>query len=138
MLMNDLFAGDRPLDHVAIAVRSLDEACRLYQLLSGSECSRPETLDAQGVRVAFAGPVELLEPLDPDTPVGRFLARRGPGLHHIAYGSPDLRADLERLRANGFRLIDEEPRPGARGHLVAFLHPESTGGVLVELVEDGG
>ncbi len=133
--MNDPFSGERPLDHVAIAVRSLDEACRLFKLVSGSGCSSPETLEAQGVRVAFAGSLELLEPLAADTPVGRFVARRGPGLHHIAYRSEDLASDLERLRADGFRLIDEEPRPGARGHLVAFLHPDSTDGVLVELVQ---
>jgi len=133
--MNDLFSGERPLDHVAIAVHSLDDACRLYKRLSGDACSNAETLDAEGVRVAFSGSVELLEPLAPDTSVGRFLARRGPGLHHIAYRSDDLRADLARLRSEGFRLIDEEPRRGAGGHLVAFLHPEGTGGVLVELVQ---
>jgi len=136
--MNDLFSDERPIDHVAIAVRSLDDACRLYKRVSGNKCSEPETLDAQGVRVAFSGSVELLEPLAPDTSVGRFLARRGPGLHHIAYRTDDLRADLARLRAEGFRLIDEEPRRGAGGHLVAFLHPEGTGGVLVELVQRDG
>jgi methylmalonyl-CoA epimerase len=133
--MNESIVADRPLDHVAVAVHSLDEACRLYELLSGEICSPPEVLDTQGVRVAFCGSVELLEPLAPETPVARFLERRGPGLHHVAYRTPDLRAELERLREAGFRLIDTEPRRGAGGHLVAFVHPESTGGVLVEFVQ---
>ncbi|MGD8360312.1 MAG: methylmalonyl-CoA epimerase [Gemmatimonadota bacterium] len=123
-----------PLDHVAVAVSSLREACRLFELLAGETCSPPETLESQGVRVSFAGSVELLEPLGPDTTVGRFLRRRGPGLHHIAFRVPDLPGALAQLAENGVELIDSEPRPGARGHQVAFLHPRSTGGVLVELV----
>lgn len=123
-----------PLDHVAVAVSSLQEACRLFELLAGETCSPPETLESQGVRVSFAGSVELLEPLGPDTTVGRFLRRRGPGLHHIAFKVPDLPGTLAHLAENGVELIDSEPRPGARGHQVAFLHPRSTGGVLVELV----
>lgn len=95
-----------------------------------------ETLPHQGVRVQFVGPrLELLEPLDADSGVGRFLARNGPGLHHVAFASTDLEADLARLADEGFELIDTEPRPGAFGHRVAFLHPRSTGRVLVELVE---
>ncbi len=136
--MNESIAADRPLDHVAVAVHSLDEACRLYELLSGSICSAPETIESQGVRVAFCGSVELIEPLSPDTSVGRFLERRGSGLHHIAFRTPDIRAELGRLRDAGLRLIDTEPRTGAGGHLVAFVHPESTGGILVELVEREG
>lgn len=133
--MNVELDGVRPLDHVAIAVHSISEARPLYELLSGEACSRVETVDAQGVRVAWCGGVELLEPLGPDTPVGRFLARRGQGLHHIAYVTQDLAADLAALAAAGLELIDHEPRAGARGHRVAFLHPRATGGVLVELVE---
>lgn len=133
--MNDLLEGERPVDHVAIAVPSLDEAARLVQLVTGSSRSSVETLESQGVRVAFCGQVELLEPLGPDTTVGRFLARRGPGLHHIAYATPDIEADLARLAGLGVELIDRVPRPGARGHRVAFLHPRSTGGVLMELVQ---
>ncbi|GMV06693.1 MAG: methylmalonyl-CoA epimerase [Gemmatimonadota bacterium] len=128
-------SGARELDHVAVAVASLNDALGIYQLVSGHPGSAPETLEAQGVRVAFCGPVELLEPLGPETTVGRFLAKRGPGLHHIAYRSPDLQADLDALAARGVELIDRAPRPGARGHRVAFLHPRSTGGILVELVE---
>ena len=126
-----------PLHHVAIAVASLDEAIPLFQAVSGQEGSPPETLESQGVRVCFVGPsLELLEPLGPETGVGRFLARNGPGLHHVAFASTDLPADLARLAAEGFELIDTEPRPGAFGHQVAFLHPRSTGRVLVELVQE--
>lgn len=125
----------RPVDHVAVAVHSIEESRPLYELLSGASCSPPETLETQGVRVAFVGSIELLEPLGPDTTVGRFLERRGPSLHHIAYRTDDLEADLARLKAEGIRLLDEAPRIGARGHKVAFLHPDATAGVLVELVE---
>ena len=122
------------LDHVAVAVASLEEACVLFQLLSGESCSPVETLEAQGVRATFSGSVELIEPLGPETTVARFLERRGPGLHHVAFRVPDLPEALSRLQEAGIRLIDTSPRTGARGHQVAFLHPESTGGVLVELV----
>jgi methylmalonyl-CoA/ethylmalonyl-CoA epimerase len=125
----------RPLDHVAIAVHSLSESLPLFELITGEKASAPETLEAQGVRVAFVGALELLEPLGPDTPVGRFLDRRGQGLHHVAYRTGDLAAELARLEDSGLRLIDRMPRPGAGGHSVAFLHPSSTGGILVELVQ---
>jgi methylmalonyl-CoA/ethylmalonyl-CoA epimerase len=128
-------AAGRPLDHVAVAVRSIEESRALFESISGDSCTSPEFLEAHGVRVAFVGAVELLEPLGPETAVGRFIARRGEGLHHVAYRTPDLEAELERLDAEGVPLIDRVPRPGARGHRVAFLHPSGTGGVLIELVE---
>lgn len=128
-------AANRPLDHVAVAVHSIEESAALFELLTGDVRSRPEILADQGVRVAFVGSVELLEPLGPDTTVGRFLERRGPGLHHVAYRIDDIAAELIRLEAEGVRLVDSEPRTGASGHLVAFLHPSSTGGTLVELVQ---
>ncbi len=124
-----------PVDHVAVAVSSLEEACALFQLVAGDSSSPIEELTAQGARVAFVGSIELVEPLGPDTPVGRFLERRGQGLHHVAYRVPDLIEALSRLKAEGLELIDETPRIGARGHLVAFLHPRSTGGFLIELVQ---
>lgn len=124
-----------PIDHVAVAVRSISTAATLYELLSGERCSPIEELPGQGVRVAFVGDVELLEPLGPESTVARFLERRGPGLHHIAYRVPDIRAALDRLATEGLELIDHEPRRGAGGHLVAFLHPRSTEGTLIELVE---
>lgn len=125
----------RPVDHVAIAVHSIEESHGVFELLSGERCSTPESLAAQGVRVAFVGTIELLEPLGADTTVGRFLARRGQALHHIAYRIDDLGSELARLDAAGVRLIDRTPRPGAFGHMVAFLHPSSTGGILTELVQ---
>ena len=133
--MTPPLAATRPLDHVAVAVHSIEESRSLYELISGDSCTPAETLEAQGVRVAFIGAVELLEPLGPHTTVGRFLQRQGQGLHHVAYRTHDLESDLARLDAEGVPLIDRTPRRGARGHRVAFLHPSGTGGVLVELVE---
>ncbi len=128
-----------PLDHIAIAVPSIAEAALLYQHTTGAGGSAIERVESQGVDVAFlgAGPVrlELIQPITADGSVARFLERRGPGLHHIAYRVPDLDAALARLVEAGVRLIDRAPRPGARGHRVAFLHPSSMAGVLVELVE---
>ena len=123
------------LDHVAIAVPSLDETTALHESLAGSSSSPPETLASQGVRISCVGSVELLEPLASDTPVGRFLSRHGSGFHHLAFRTTDLEAELVRLSRAGFELVDPEPRPRARGHRVAFLHPRSTGRVLIELVE---
>jgi methylmalonyl-CoA/ethylmalonyl-CoA epimerase len=133
--MNVFSPDGRPLHHVAIAVPSIDGAAALYERLAGTPCSEPETVSGQGVRVSFCGQVELIEPLAADTTVGRFIERRGPGLHHIAYLSKDLAEDLRLLAEADIELIDSEPRPGAGGHLVAFLHPRSTGGILVELVQ---
>lgn len=129
--------ADLPIDHVAIAVPSIEEAAPLYERVTGARCSRIEELPAQGVRVAFVGGLELLEPLSADTTVGRFLERGGAGLHHVAYRVADLESELARLEAEGVDLVDRAPRPGAGGHLVAFLHPRSTGKVLVELVQRG-
>ena len=128
-----------PLDHVAIAVRSIAETQPRFESLAAAAGSERERVEAQGVDVVFVGRgdgrLELLEPVRPDSAVGRFLEKRGPGLHHIAYRVPDLEAALEQLAARGIELIDRVPRPGAGGHRVAFLHPRSTGGVLVELVQ---
>ena len=124
-----------PLDHTAVAVPSLEDAIALYESITGARATPIETLESQGVRVAFVGELELIEPLGPDTPVGRFVSRHGPGLHHIAYRTPDIERELARLVAAGYSAIDQSPRPGARGHRVAFLHPKSTGKVLIELVQ---
>ncbi len=129
--------SSRPLDHVGVAVESIDAVRALYERLSGAPGSPIEAVPDQGANVAFFGTVELIEPRNPDSPVARFLARHGPGLHHVAWRVEDLAAELVRLEAEGYVLIDREPRPGAGGHQVAFLHPRSTGGLLVELVEAG-
>jgi methylmalonyl-CoA epimerase len=124
-----------PVDHVAIAVHDLSTAIPLYERLTGAESSPIDEVATQFVRVAFVGAVELIEPTDDEGGVARFLARRGPGLHHIAYRVDDCGKALAALLAEGFEAIDTTPRVGAFGHRVAFLHPKSTGGVLVELVE---
>jgi len=127
--------ADHPIDHVGIAVHSIEEASSLFELLTGEECSTPEILEAQAVRVAFTGMIELIEPLAPETAVGRFLQRRGQALHHVALRTDDIEGELSRLESAGFQLIDRAPRAGARGHMVAFLHPSGTGGILTELVQ---
>jgi methylmalonyl-CoA epimerase len=126
-----------PLDHIGVAVSSLSDALPLFERLTGARATPIETVESQQVRVAFVGVLELLEPTHRDSPLGRFLEKRGSGLHHVAYRSEDVAAELRRLRAAGFDPIDQEPRAGARGHRVAFLRPASTGSVLVELVEHG-
>jgi len=126
------------IDHIGVAVEDLAEAIALYDRL-GMPLQHRETVEEQGVEAVLLGVgenhVELLWPLGPDTEVGKFLARRGPGLHHVAYGTDDIESALQALRDAGLALIDERPRTGIRGCRVAFLHPTSTGGVLTELVE---
>ncbi len=124
-----------PLDHVAIAVRSIQESAATFEPVTGCACSPLEELPSQGVNVAFLGALELIEPRSESSGVARFLERQGAGLHHIAYRVPDIPAALAELKTRGFQPIDEEPRAGARGHQVAFLHPKTTGGVLIELVQ---
>ncbi len=126
-----------PLDHVGVAVPSIQESAATYESIIGATCSAIEELPEQGVNIAFVGSIELIEPRSSTSPVGRFLKSRGPGVHHVAYRVSDLRATLQDLNTRGFQLIDEEPRLGARGHLVAFVHPKSTGGTLIELVQRG-
>jgi methylmalonyl-CoA/ethylmalonyl-CoA epimerase len=127
------------IDHVAMAVEDLDEAIELYQDRLGMPVQHRETVEQFGVEAVLLGigdeHVELLTPVDPDSGVGRFLERRGPGLHHLAYRTDDIDSALESVRAAGLELIDERPRAGIRNSRVAFMDPKSTGGVLMELVE---
>jgi methylmalonyl-CoA/ethylmalonyl-CoA epimerase len=127
------------VDHIGIATRSIEESLGFWRDALGLEVKHTETVEEQGVNVAMlpAGEprVELLEPTGPDSPVAKFLEKRGPGIHHVAVRVPDIRAALARLKAEGARLIDEQPRTGAGGCLVAFVHPAAAGGVLLELVE---
>jgi methylmalonyl-CoA/ethylmalonyl-CoA epimerase len=129
----------RTLDHIGVAVDDLDAAVRLYGELFEMPLEHRETVEEQGVEAVLLGlgdsHVELLSPLGEDTAVGKFLSKRGPGLHHAAYRCEDVESALALCRARGLRLIDEQPRRGIRGSRVAFLHPSSTGGVLTELVE---
>jgi len=127
------------IDHVGVAVPSIDSALALYRDALGMPLVHRETVTEQGVDAALLdvgdGHIELLEPLDPDTAVGKYLTRRGPGLHHVAYRVASVEETLEACAAAGLRLIDETPRVGIRGSRVAFLHPSSTGGVLTEIVQ---
>ena len=127
------------IDHIGVAVEDLEAAIAVHRDTLGMPLVHRETIDGQGVEAALLdvgdSHVELLFPLGGDTPVGRFLARRGPGLHHVAYRVDDLAATLDGLRAAGVRLIDDAPRPGIRGSRVAFLHPSAAAGVLTEIVQ---
>ena len=127
------------IDHIGIATNRLEEATAVWQDALGLKLNSTEEIATQGVRVAmFAvgdSHIELLEPLSQDSPVGKFLGKRGPGIHHIAVRVDDIRASLAQLKAKGLRLIDEVPRIGAGGCLVAFIHPSSANGVLLVLVE---
>jgi methylmalonyl-CoA epimerase len=131
----------RGIHHLGVAVENLDEALSTYGRLFGAQIEHQATVDAQGVRAASLrigdGRVELLEALAEDTPVGRFLAKRGPGMHHVAYEVSDLRATLAELADAGADLIDESPREGLFGLEVAFVHPDSVHGVLSEVVSTG-
>jgi methylmalonyl-CoA/ethylmalonyl-CoA epimerase len=126
------------LHHLGIAVDDLDAAILVYSDLFGATLEHRERVEDQGVEAASLrvgeSRIELLQPLGPETPVGRFLAKRGPGMHHMAFEVEDLSAELERLKAHDVLLIDEQPRRGMFGLQVAFVHPEATGGVLAEFV----
>jgi methylmalonyl-CoA/ethylmalonyl-CoA epimerase len=127
------------LHHVAVVVSDLDQALTRYDKLGFAGAER-FTLPEQAVEVATfrsgAGWIELIHPTDPQGPIARFLAKRGEGMHHVAYAVPDLRSALQGLEAAGVRLVDSEPRTGAHGWRIAFIHPESCGGVLTELVQE--
>jgi methylmalonyl-CoA/ethylmalonyl-CoA epimerase len=127
------------IDHVGVAVSDLDAAAVLYEGAFGMPLAHRETVESQGVEAALLdvgeGHVELLQPLDAETMVGRFIERRGEGLHHVAYAVDDIDATLEQLKGSGVELIDEQARVGIRGSRVAFLDPKSTGSVLTEIVE---
>lgn len=127
------------IDHVGVAVEDMEDALRLYRESLGLALAHRETVQEQGVDAALLdvgeGHVELLAPLSADTPVGRYLERRGPGLHHVAYAVEDIDAALAAARQAGLRLLDESPRTGIRNSRVAFIHPAAVGGVLTELVQ---
>jgi methylmalonyl-CoA/ethylmalonyl-CoA epimerase len=128
----------RSVHHVAFAVQDLDEAVGTYQRLFGAEVELRGRMEDQGVEAAYlrvgSGRVELMSALAEDTPVGRFLAKRGPGMHHVAYEVPDVAAAVGELAAAGADVIDPEPRTGLGGHDVSFVHPDSLHGVLVEVI----
>jgi methylmalonyl-CoA epimerase len=127
------------IDHVGVATEDLEAAIALYEGTLGMPVAHRETVESQGVEAVLLdvgdGHVELLRPLGPETPVGKYLAKKGPGLHHVAYAVADIDDVLDRLKEAGIELIDEQARPGIRNSRVAFVHPRSTGGVLTEIVE---
>jgi methylmalonyl-CoA/ethylmalonyl-CoA epimerase len=127
------------IDHIGVAVEDIDAAIDLYAGSFAMREQHRETVEEQGVEAVLLevgdGHVELIRPLSPDSGVGKFIAKNGPGLHHVAYATDDIESTLGKVREAGLRLIDEEPRTGIRNSRVAFLHPRSTGGVLTELVE---
>jgi methylmalonyl-CoA epimerase len=129
------------IDHIGVATDDLDGAIALYEGTMGMPVAHRETVESQGVEAVLLdvgdGHVELLRPLGPDTPVGKYLERKGPGLHHVAYAVDDIEGVLGKLKESGIDLIDSEPRVGIRDSRVAFVHPRSTGGVLTEIVETG-
>jgi methylmalonyl-CoA/ethylmalonyl-CoA epimerase len=130
------------IDHIGVAVEDIDAALALYGDSFEMELAHRETVESQGVEAVLLdvgeGHVELLAPLGPDTPVGKYMAKNGAGLHHVAYAVDDIEAALKSIAATGVQLIDPEPRVGIRDSRVAFLHPRSTGGVLTEIVEPAG
>ena len=131
----------RGIHHLGVAVEDLDKALATYERLFGAELEHRETVPEQGIEAAAvrvgSGRVELLAALEEDTPVGRFLAKRGPGMHHVAYEVADVRASLASLAREGAELIDQEPRQGLFGLQVAFVHPDAVHGVLSEVVSRG-
>ena len=127
------------IDHIGVAVNSIDDSIALYRDSFEMAEQHRETVEEQGVKAALLeigeGHIELIEPLSPDSGVAKFIEKNGEGMHHVAYAVDDIDGALEKVKAAGLRLIDEQPRTGIRGSRVAFLHPKATGGVLTELVE---
>ena len=130
------------IDHIGVAVEDIDAALELYEGIFEMSVTHRETVESQGVEAVLVdvgdGHVELMRPLAPDTPIGKFLARKGPKLHHVAYAVEDIDTALEKLAGAGLELIDSKARVGIRGSRVAFVQPRSTGGVLTEIVEASG
>jgi len=130
----------KKIEHIGIAVKDLEAASALYEKLLGRECYKQEAVETEGVRTAFfevgESKIELLEAMSEDSPIARFIEKRGEGIHHIAFEVDDLKAEAERLRSEGFRVLSDEPRPGADNKQVLFLHPKSSHGVLIELCQE--
>lgn len=130
----------RKIEHLGIAVESIEESLKIYETLLGTSCYKVESVASEGVKTAFLqigeSKIELLEATDPESPIAKFLSKKGKGIHHIAFDVEDIHQEIERLMAAGFELIHTTPKSGADNKLIAFLHPKSTDGVLVELCQE--
>lgn len=130
----------KKVEHIGIAIKNLDESQELFERLFGKEAYKVEAVESEGVKTLFfqlgETKIELLEASRPDSPIAKFIEKKGEGIHHIAYDVEDIHAEIERLKQEGFQVLNETPKAGADNKLVAFLHPKSTNGVLVELCQD--
>ena len=128
------------IDHIGIAVKSLSDSIPLFEKLLNSSCYKTELVESEKVRTAFFktvnSKIELLESVDPEGIIAKYIQKKGEGIHHLAFEVKDIRAEMQRLRAAGFELLNQEPKPGADNKLVCFLHPKNTSGVLIELCMD--
>lgn len=134
--------GMRKIEHIGVAVKSIEDSNVLFEKLFGKAHYKIEEVGSEGVNTSFfhIGPnkIELLEATNPDSPIAKFIEKKGEGIHHIAFDVEDIRAEMKRLQAEGFTLLNEEPKKGADNKLVCFLHPKTTNGVLIELCQDAG
>jgi methylmalonyl-CoA/ethylmalonyl-CoA epimerase len=130
----------RKIEHLGIAVDNIEESLKMYETLLGTSCYKTESVESEGVKTAFLqvgeSKIELLEASNPSSPIAKFLEKKGPGIHHIAFDVEDIEAEITRLSAEGFELIHTTPKDGADNKLIAFLHPKSTGSILVELCQE--
>ncbi len=130
------------IEHIGIAVKDLEKSNQLFAALLGEKHYKVEEVEREGVKTSFfkSGPnkIELLEATNADSPIAKFIERKGEGIHHLAFAVSDIRAEMQRLKEEGFQLLSDEPKPGADNKLVAFLHPKSTNGVLIELCQEAG
>jgi methylmalonyl-CoA/ethylmalonyl-CoA epimerase len=130
------------IEHLGIAVRNIEASLEIYEKLLNQKCYKTESVESEGVKTAFIQigetKIELLEATRPDSPIGKFLEKKGQGIHHIAFDVTDIEAEIKRLQGEGFELIHQSPKDGADNKLIAFLHPKSTDGILVELCQEKG
>lgn len=130
----------KKIEHLGIAVKNLEQSISLYENLLGVPCYKTETVESEGVITAFfmtgENKIELLEATHTHSPIAKFIEKKGEGIHHIAFDVDDIKAEMQRLKAAGFQLLNDEPKPGADNKLVCFIHPKSAGGVLIELCQE--
>lgn len=130
----------RKIEHLGIAVANIEESLKMYETLLGTNCYKTESVESEGVKTAFLqvgeSKIELLEASNPSSPIAKFLEKKGPGIHHIAFDVENIQAEIARLTAQGFELIHTTPKDGADNKLIAFLHPKSTGSILIELCQE--